>query len=155
MQKYVKPKFEENTLGINPFIYTLEIPVRTVETNSYELDEGVLLPKQVQLEKTDYTKVFISSERRQIISNLSDKALRLYLWIIYELEPGKDYLWINHNRYMAEQNIKSINTYKSSVEELMRYGMLAMTVKKNVYWINPDFMFNGNRLTKYRKQIKL
>lgn len=154
MQKYKKPKFTVEDLGYNPFLNSLQIPVRKIiDTKSYKLDEGVLINNQIKLEYTPFTKVFNTSEHRIIVNNLSDKSQRLYLWIIYEIEAGKDYLWVNIDRYMEEQNIKSINTVKNALQELVRYGILNMTVVKNVYWINPDFFFNGNRISKFKQNL--
>ena len=157
MQKYKKPKFDCKTLGVNSFVINsgFVIPVNKLEfVDQYKLElDGTLLPLKLEVEATPYVKVYITPERRLIISKLSPAGKELLLWLMYELETGKDYLWINKSRFMLE-NSTSLNTYKKAVDELVRYGMLAFTVVKDVYWINPDFLFKGDRISKYPKNIQ-
>lgn len=155
MQKYSKPKYDYKTLGINPFSISLEIKVKELELlNAYKKDGDDWLPVTNEVEDTPYTKMFITSERRIIISNLSPAAKELYLWIMFEIDAGKDALWINKERYMLE-NHTSINTYKKALEDLIRYAIISQTVVQGVYWFNPDFFFRGDRIRKYPKNLKL
>lgn len=154
MQKYSKPKYDYKTLGINPFSISLEIKVKELELlNAYKKDGDDWLPVTNEVEDTPYTKMFITSERRIIVSNLSPAAKELYLWIMFEIDAGKDALWINKERYMIE-NHTSINTYKKALEDLIRYAIISQTVVQGVYWFNPDFFFRGDRIRKYPKNLK-
>lgn len=157
MQKYSKPKFEYKKLGVNPCTITLEVPIRNlIKKHQFEKDEedDMLVNVEVIVEATAYTKLYITSELRKLVCNLSPSAKELYLWIMYEVEVGEDALWINKVRFM-EENSTSLNTYKKAVEELIRYAFIAYTIVKDVYWINPNFFFKGDRVKKYPKQVKL
>lgn len=155
MQKFKKPDIDPTKIGVNPFVNSLSIKVvRKYASNEYNKDEeGLITNKEFKLETKEYTKLFVGSEERKIISNLNDNAKALLLWIMYELETGKDYLWINRLRYMEENNIKSPNTFNTPLRELVRYGFITQTIIKDVYWINPEFMFNGNRIKKYPNNL--
>ena len=156
MQKYKKPKFDVKTLGVNPCVNSgFVIPVNKLEfVDQYKLEaDGTFLPLKLEVEAIPYSKIYVTSDRRLIISNLSPSTKELFLWILYEIESGKDYLWINKDRFMLE-NHTSLNTYKKALDELIRYALLAFTVVKDVYWINPDFFFKGDRVSKYPKNIK-
>lgn len=154
MQKYSKPKYDYKTLGINPFSISLEVKVKELELlNAYKKDGDEWIPAVNEVEDTPYTKMFITSERRIIVSNLSPAAKELYLWIMFEIDAGKDALWINKDRYMKE-NHTSINTYKKALEDLIRYAIISQTVVQGVYWFNPDFFFRGDRIKKYPKNLK-
>lgn len=154
MQKYSKPKYDYKTLGINPFSISLEVKVKELELlNAYKKDGDEWLPVTNEVEDTPFTKMFITAERRIIISNLSSAAKELYLWIMFEIDAGKDALWINKERYMIE-NYTSINTYKKALEDLIRYAIISQTVVQGVYWFNPDFFFRGDRIKKYPKSLK-
>ena len=151
MQKYSKPKFRYDDLGKNPCTISLVIPVNILTIkHQYEKDkdDDMLVNVQLELEYTEYCKVYASSERRKLVSSLSPCAKELYLWLLYEIKYGQDALWINKERFM-EENTTSLNTYKKAIEELIRYAFIAYTVVKDVYWINPDFFFKGDRLKKY------
>jgi hypothetical protein len=155
MQKYSKPKFDPKKLGVNPFSFSLEITVKELEIpRAYQLRDGLELPVINELEATPFAKMFVSPERRIIVSNLCPASKELLVWLMYELEAGSDFIWINRERYLVENNT-SINTYKKAVEEVIRYGLLAQTVIQGVYWFNPDFFFRGDRLRKYPKNLKL
>jgi hypothetical protein len=154
MQKYNKPKYDYKTLGINPFSISLEIKVKELELlNAYKKDGDEWLPVTNDIEDTSFTKMFITAERRIIVSNLSPAAKELYLWIMFEIDAGRDALWINKERYMLE-NHTSINTYKKALEDLIRYAIISQTVVQGVYWFNPDFFFRGDRIKKYPKNLK-
>jgi len=98
-------------IGFNPLAVGIEIPVVPVYSkDTYKKDEDAIVPITIFIEKTPFTKVYNTSENRKIVNNLSARAKTLLLWIIYELDAGKDYLWINKYRYMQEVGIKAINT---------------------------------------------
>ena len=154
MQKYSKPKYDYKTLGINPFSLSLEIKVKELELlNAYKKEGDDWMRVTNEIEDTPFTKMFITAERRIIVSNLSPAAKELYLWIMFEIDAGKDALWINKERYMLE-NHTSINTYKKALEDLIRYAIISQTVVQGVYWFNPDFFFRGDRIKKYPKNLK-
>lgn len=149
MQKYKKPDFTNKNLGINPCSVPLQIPVNElVFKDQYVRDGNILINASKEVESTPYSKLYVTAERRKIIASLSAAAKELYIWIMYEVKTGEDALWINKQRFM-EENSTSLNTYKKAIEELVRYALVAFTVVKDVYWINPDFFFKGDRIAKY------
>lgn len=160
MNKYTKPKIDESKLIANPLAGAdFKILInRITDGNSFVQDkDGIMLPRQMDLEKEEYTKLYTKSENRLIVSKLSSNAQRLYIWIAYELECGKDFIWINKKRFMEENDIKSVNTFKSGLEELCRYLLIYPTleVKNGYYWINPRLFFCGSRPNKYPNNVEL
>lgn len=155
MQKYTKPKFDIKKLGINPCTSSLVIPVNELAfKDQYRKEDGMLINALAEVEATPFTKLFVTAERRKLVAALNSSAKELYLWLLYEVNVSEDALWINKERFMEENNT-SLNTYKKAVEELIRYAFIAYTVIKDVYWINPDFFFRGDRIKKYPKNIQL
>lgn len=150
-----KPIFEEDDLGSNPFVNTdFKVLVRSITDGSkYQMDDEVLVPSVVDLEKDDYVKLYIKPEYRKLVGMLSNSSRSLLLWCIYEVDSAKDYLWINKRRYMEEHSVKSVNTFKSAVKELVRLNIIAPTVQRNVFWINPRLFFHGSRINKYPKNV--
>ncbi len=157
MQKYSRPKFEYENLGINPCTLTLEVPIRKlIKKNQFEKDkiDDIFLNVEVTVEATLYTKMYITADLRKIVSKLTPSAKELYLWIMYEIEAGEEALWINKVRFMLE-NSTSLNTYKKAIDELHKKAFIASTTVKDVYWINPNFFFKGDRVKKYPTKVKL
>lgn len=159
--KVAEDKLEKKFLGKNPFIKGLninvnKIPIKNVYKSTGEkASDGSIIQEQVysKADAMPFTKYYISSELRKIRSLITPRGKELLLWIMDELEAGKDYVEVNRKRYMKELHIKSLNTYKTAVSDLVRYGIIALTLKQDVFWINPEFMFRGSRVRKYRDNI--
>ena len=153
-----KEEFKEEELGINPFIYTLVIPVTKVVSNvdfTFDGEEGIMHNKSFYVERTKKVSLYKCESCMDNIIGLSDKALRLYTWVLLHLIPGKDYIQLNQEYYMRKNNVKSINTYKSAITELSRYAFISQVPGyKSIYWINPNIYFSGNRLNKFPNNIE-
>jgi hypothetical protein len=155
MKKTKKPNIEEEKLGMNPFLLNLKIPVnKIVLEGQYKVDkEGLILPLELELERDSSCRVYVDSVRRKQMVGLSPRGKDLLLWLIYEAENGRDWLWLNYRRYMDECNIKTYNTYKTAVNDVIINGFIQATVIQHVYWINPHFFFNGARATRFPKNV--
>lgn len=155
MKKGRKPKFEESELGRNSFLLNLKIPVNKVKMHGqWEKDkDGIVLPLEVEVENEGSCRVYSGGGRRLEMVKLSARAKELYLWLIYEAEPTKDYLWINRVRYMEECRVKAYNTYRDAVRELHVKEFICPTAVTGVYWINPHYFFNGSRVNKFPDKI--
>lgn len=158
MNKYVKPSVDETKFIANPLVgIDFKIIVNKItDSKAFTKEGNIWLPKEYELEKENITKLYTKAENRLIISRLSSSAQRLYIWLAYELECGKDYVWINKDRFMEENFIKSVNTYKTGLEELCRYLLIYPTLeaKKGYYWINPRLFFCGSRPNKYPNNVE-
>lgn len=120
--------------------------------------DGVLLHKVVTVEREPAAKVYQSPENRKIVSNLSNNAKSLFLFIIYTINPGEDIVQFNPQNYMAENSIKSINTVKAALNELEQSQIiyqLNQTAKKYTIYINPKFFFSGSRIKAFPENLKV
>ena len=154
-KKIAKPVITKEKLGINPFLTNLKVLVNNVKiAGQWSVDkDGDMLPVMMELEKVPFSKVFLDSERRNMMVSLSPRAKDLLLWVIYECEPNEDWIWINKTRYMSETGVSAHNTYIGAVNELIRHGFIIRTTITNVYWINPHYFFNGNRVKCFPNNI--
>jgi len=132
-------------LGVNPFLSNFEI--LAVKSNNTEYSVIVEQDKKVN--------VYVEDVYRKTVAELTNNGKSLFLYIMYKLESNKDYITINKDKYMIENNITSLNTFKSSVSELKRLAIISdVATKKWTYWINPRFFFNGNRAEKFSNHVK-
>jgi hypothetical protein len=149
-----RPDIDPEKLGNNPFVASLKIPVYT-NVVGYHEKEGVLMPEEREWDAEPYAKMFISADRRHILTGLSFRALQLWSWVIQTVEPGHDYIWVNRTRAMGECRIKSVRTFTDALKELGRYGFISACMSvKNVYFINPDMGFRGSRVKKYPNNLE-
>lgn len=161
MNKYDKPKFTEDDLGENIFLDKLEVVVSRVKSDTaYKAHDvnsadAIFELANYDYEKVSYCKIFADADRRLKMVKLTPRAKDLLLWIMYEVKPGKAWIWLNKVRYMEENEIGSVNTYKTALNDLIKKKYLGITVVTDVYWINPDFFFNGNRIKSFPDNIKI
>lgn len=151
------PEIDEKQLGGNPYVYKLQIPVTEItKVNEFQENvEGVLINKVLYAEKTKKVEVYIHETSRDNVAQLSDKAQRMYLHILYTIKRSKDWVYLNKEFYMTKNKVKSITTYLSAIKELHRYEFIQPSAVKGVYWINPYRFFPGNRVVKYPNNLKI
>jgi len=145
------------------------------------IDEGIRVPKEIEIDSERQVKIYASHGNRILINSLSEKAALLYLWIIYAIEPTKDFVYINKERYMQEKRIKSPKTVRAAINELidkevllpylytplpkqkferkedikerLKQDELAKSKERSTYWINIDLLFCGSRINALKKKI--
>ena len=149
---YKKPPCDPSEFGVNPFISSLIIEAKEIvnpgkfvfENGKYEQSTSII---EVELA----SRVYIRTDKRKYITALPPNAKALLFWIVYELEYNQDYLWINGKRYMEESKT-SLNTYKAALKELSFAGIITpVAFCKEHYWINPWYIYLGNRIEQYEK----
>lgn len=148
-------------LGRNPFIESLSIPVNKIQIQGqYRATKDILadgkplmLPVEIDIEADTHCKVYNDARRRKTMVVLPKAGKELFLWLIYEVEAGKDYVWINKKRYMRENGIKAYNTYRAAIKDLIGGGFISGTVATDVYWVNPALFFCGSRKGKFPENI--
>lgn len=153
----VKPEINEEDFVNNPLVGVgFKILVNRITDGQTYVEHGTeLVPKEIDLEREPIVKMYVRSENRKIVAQLSSTGQRFLLWVLYRLEQGKDYLWINKVMFMEETGIASINTYKKGLHELVRLTFLCPSLTKDVYWINPRLMFSGSRINKYPDNVEV
>lgn len=159
MSNVKKPEVNELTLGISPFSHTFIIEAtKVIESGQYmtikdEDGNSVTVPRESIRERQQTTKLYHCPGCKDIIYNLSPGSMKLWIYIIYNLEQGKDWIWINIARCRQKLDMKSINTYKTAIKELIRYSLIAGSAIDDVYWINPNLYFSGDRISKFEKNV--
>jgi len=159
MSKYNKKPFDEEDLGTNIYLnneFRVKVSVIT-ESNSYIIVYGEPKERVIKMEKQRCGKVYQTTANRLLLSKLTPNGKSLMLWLLSEIDSGRDWLWINYERYMEENDIKSFGTYKRSVKELISKGILGLTLQSrySYYWINPAIVFNGSRILKYPDRLEI
>lgn len=147
-----KPNFDE--IGNNPFAQNLVIKInrkRHRVLNKFEQVDKM----EVNLDAGRGCKVFEIAGYKALMMTLPIRAKELYLYLIHSLDDAQDYIWIDRVSYMKAHGIKSVNTFKDAVKALEERDYILQhhykTIFKDVYWINPRFLFKGSRPNKYPK----
>lgn len=136
-------KIESEDIGVNPFTESLRI--KAVQVVVIGKQTGDTLADYL-IEEVESCKVFRAANAHELVAELSDRAQRLLFYIIYSVKANEDYIWVNRSYYKRLNRIKSDTTIANAINELILNGYIAKSVVKDIYFINPRLIFNGNRL---------
>lgn len=146
-------EIDESKLGSNIFVNKLTIDVTKVYNHNKHKPSksGVMLPETHFIDRTPNTKLFHAQGIKDSVYGLDNPSKSLLLFILLNLQSGKDYIRINRQHFMNKHGIKSENTYRAALKDLCLKEFIYPTIPypKEVFWINPSLFFCGNRTTKY------
>lgn len=79
------------------------------------------------------------------------KVFSVLIWIVQHRAIGKDVVILDHlalDEWCDVHAPKSLSyaTFKRGLNELEKAKIIAKTMRKGHYFINPNFVFNGNRI---------
>lgn len=152
-----KKELKDNALLKNNPLISQDFKIvvnKLTDKRSYQRHEdGLFLKKEFYFEITPMTKIFKTPLHRRLIGLLSDNAKCLLYWIFFEIQANQDFVLINKTRYLKENNIKSLNTYKNAINELHAELVICPSPVKDVYFINPRLFFCGNRVKNYPANV--
>ena len=154
--------YDESKLLNNPFACSLVIPVTQMTSEYFKYIPPEIIGEQGTFDKTTFNVERQSSVRlyyadgvKKLIAALTDKAQRLFLYILSHMERNKDYYQFNKLHYMTTNNTKSNTTVLAAIDELITVGIISPTVYKTVYWTNPIIFSSSNRINKYPNNISI
>ena len=99
-----------------------------------------------EVDRTQFVKLYINGVRA--FAGLSGAGAQVFGLVYAELQknPGKDVIYLNY--LDIDQSISTISraTFMRGVKEILIKKFLAETLVSGRYFVNPDFIFNGDRL---------
>lgn len=155
---------------VNPFIENMVIPVgsKNIQISSLGGDNNILVNQAtgeiagthvVARKKVDNEK-FIKTFADYMaftfeLTRAGNKALRVVMWAMQEYAISKDVVTLD--KYMLEAFLEahkdidppltlSSPTFKRGLAELTQAKIIAKTQRAGMYFINPQCMFNGDRI---------
>lgn len=145
---------------MNPFIQNFRLKVIKVhafsyETNTADIKDGYVgkfrtVEESFYAEQQNKTSVYdIPYIENILFKELKSAGRDLLLYIMYNIEKDSDTIILKPEKVMNKMDC-SKGTYYSSIQQLIDVGIIC---KKHVteYWVNPFFIFKGNRIEYYNK----
>ena len=155
----------------NPFTQMLDIPVRDkrIKISILGKDNHILVNQDTNeilgthiatFKKVDGEKfVKLFTENIALCFELSSagiKAFNVLMWAVQYQAISKDQVdlesytlanFIEHNQFITTKPLKlSLATFKRGLNELEKAQIIAKAMKTGRYFINPNFVFNGDRI---------
>lgn len=154
----------------NPFLQDMLIPVkgRQVRLSMIGADDNVLVNQSTgevqgthvttckKVDTEQFVKLFTANIGLTFGLNAAGiKAFTIVIWAIQNKALAKDEIYLDtHTRedfieaHKDQQKplIVSQATFARGLADLSKAQIIAKTIRQGVYWINPNFIFNGDRI---------
>lgn len=101
----------------------------------------------MEVDKTQFVKLYVDGV--SAIEGLSSSGKKVFKILYLAIRDNKDTDTILMSYDIVDQDVVKISrtTYFKGMKELADKKFIAETMIQNYYFINPDYMFNGDRLT--------
>lgn len=104
-----------------------------------------------------YVKVF-THHIPELTRDLSECGNKLLWYIIHNIKIGEDFIVVHEGKFLEYGKYKpsSRNVYYRAVSELIKYNVIARKAgTQRAYWININFIFNGDRTRLLTRSYKV
>jgi len=115
--------------------------------------EGItLMHKYKEVDKTTFVKLFV--DEVSALFDLTKAGLKTFGYILSCLEPNKDTIYIYLPGLMEFAKWNSTKQVYRGLGELIANKIIAPSVMPNIWFINPNIVFNGDRIA-FVKEYRL
>ena len=141
----------------NPFALSVETKRKTVYNKNKDMAlvhgitgemtqlEGFVSYQEVSAEK--FVQLFISGVQQ--LEKLTTAGSRVFTILYREVQNniGKDLVYMSYGTVDQTITKMSTATYDRGIRELVQKGFIAPTPRQSMYWLNANYIYNGDRLT--------
>lgn len=144
----------------NPFLETRSVPtksgVRKIIGSNHQLmviDSGTgeeIGPggfyTEKAIDKTQFVKLYVNGVKA--LKELTGAGTKVFEILYLEVQKniGTDRVLMSYDLINQDITPLSRSTYMRGMRELMDKGFVAASIVQNLYFVNPDFIWNGDRL---------
>ncbi len=110
-----------------------------------------------EVDSTKFVKLFVNGVKA--LAELTSAGTKVFelLYIEMQTRIGKDQVYLSYTALDEDRQLTiSRATYKRGLSELIEKRFLAAMPAVGWYWVNPDFIWNGDRLAfvkEYRRKV--
>lgn len=143
--------------GTNPFMVEVKTRTRRVTNKRGNMmlvsaDTGeVQAPiagfwEGEEVDSAKFVKLFVSGVKA--LKELTSPGTKVFevLYLRIQESIGKDRVFISYPDLDQATTPMSPSTYKRGLAELIQKGFIAATPTQGWYWLNPEYVWNGDRL---------
>lgn len=141
-QKIMKTPFAINPKIKAPIVYTFASD--QIGDKIYKRDNNGLT---VDMHK--YFNIILAFQ-----STVKPTTFRLFIYITYLCSDNSNVIIISPKNTMNEMNI-CLSAFRNSIDELVKYNIIAKTTIRNTYIINHRILFNSDLFKFYKDYKKL
>jgi hypothetical protein len=100
-----------------------------------------------EVDSTKFIKLFIQGVKA--LKELTGAGTKVFevLYLRVQENIGKDQIYMAFSFVDQALTPMSNSTYDRGIRELIEKGFIAATTNQGLYWLNPSYIWNGDRLT--------
>lgn len=152
----------------NPFIPNLKTKTRRVANRKGDMmlvsNEGEIVSNVAgfweaeEVDSTKFIKLFVNGVKA--LAELSNAGTRVFELLYIEMQNniGRDQVYLSYTGLDKHAKAISRSTFARGLAELIEKQFIAAMPAIGKYWVNPDFIWNGDRLAfvkEYRRAGKI
>lgn len=108
-----------------------------------------------EVDKTRFVKLYVNGVKA--FKGLSSAGTKVFeiLYLRVQEQVGKDEIWLTFPAIDQNETSLGETTFYRGMKELLEKGFIAESVVPGRYFLNPDYMWNGDRLAfvkEYRRK---
>ena len=153
---YLEHTAEVSTTGYKPIYSNTDRNKVIVNRITGELEGSAGIFYRKEVEKSEFVKIYAEGIAAIIELNSAGKKVfqLIYEELYGEKGMGKTKIDLTYEMLTDEQQSRlSKATFKRGITDNLKHNIIAETYTAGVYFINPAFLFNGNRLAIVKEYI--
>lgn len=105
-----------------------------------------------RVDSSQFIKLY--THNMKSIFGLPKRCLSVLGHIFRHMIPDKDYVYVHVSAVMDDCNYRGRQSVYTALGDLLEAGVIGRTREPYMFWINPNIMYNGNRLVIINEYIK-
>lgn len=146
----------KKTPETNPFVQALEIHCiwrmefeQAIATDEYTTEVRMAKAKLIE---TDDRASLYTAGLLSWFTDLSTSAKDMFMYIATKIGWEKDVIELDEETYCDVMKV-SRNTFYNAKTQLTNRLLVPRTSRKNTYWVNPSYIFKGNRHERFKDRV--
>jgi len=155
------PKYETNPFILED-VFKMNTATKTVivgsqkkvlvDTDTGEVEGYTLLHKFKEVDKEQFVKLYVNEI--QSLFDLSKTGLRVFSYIISLMRINDATIYLDIHTAQKECGYAHKKAIYKGLSELVQNKIVALSNKPNLWFINPNIVFNGDRIA-FIKEYKM
>ena len=143
---FIKEALEHTTVGQKRISSSNGERLMIVGEETGEIKAPAGFHHIVEIDKTQFIKIFKNGVKA--FAGLSNAGARVFSILYDEMQKNinKDYVFLNFSVIDQDKEKISSATFYRGMNELIDSKFIAESEATNLYFVNPAFIWNGNRL---------
>lgn len=158
LQRYEKNPFIDLTttkIGVRRITSSKNDRMMVVSEQTGEIiAPGVTFGAVTEVDKTQFVKLYVGGVKQ--IKELTGAGTKVFELLYLEVQKsfGKDVMYLSFSEIDQQLTPISKATFMKGMKELLDKDFIAESMTQGKYFLNPDYIFNGDRLA-FIREVRL